>query len=58
MFVKYIAEKGNVFIRKKDNQLFGTILHLHHTDTLKNYEEREATEEEVKLLESKGITWN
>ena len=58
MFVKYIAEKGNVFVRKKDNQLFGTILHLHHTDTLKNYEEREATEEEVKLLESKGIVWN
>lgn len=58
MFIKYIAEKGNVFIRKKDNQLFGTILHLHHTDTLRNYEEREATEEEVKLLESKGITWN
>lgn len=58
MFIKYIAEKGNVFVRKKDNQLFGTILHLHHTDTLRNYEEREATEEEVKLLESKGITWN
>lgn len=58
MYIKYQAEKGNVYIRKKDGQLFGTILHLHHTDTLNNYEQREATEEEVKLLESKGITWN
>ena len=57
MFTQYKAEKGNVFVRKRDNQLFGTILHLHYTDTLKNYEEREATEEEVKLLENKGITW-
>lgn len=58
MFTQYKAEKGNVFVRKRDNQLFGTILHLHHTDILKNYIEREATEEEVKLLENKGITWN
>lgn len=58
MFTQYKAEKGNVFVRKRDNQLFGTILHLHEKDSLDNYEEREATEEEVKLLESKGITWN
>jgi hypothetical protein len=38
--------------------LFGTILHLHSTDSFDNYIEREATEQEVKLLESKGITWN
>lgn len=58
MFTQYKAEKGKVYVRKEDNQLFGTILHLHHTDSFNNYIEREATEEEVKLLESKGITWN
>lgn len=58
MYIKYQAEKGKVYVRKEDGQLFGTILHLHHTDTLNNYEQREATEEEVELLKSKGITWN
>lgn len=58
MFTQYKAEKGNVFVRKSDNQLFGTILHLHNTDSFDNYIEREATEKEIKLLESKGITWN
>lgn len=58
MFTQYKAEKGNVFVRKRDNQLFGTIIHLHSTDSFDNYIEREATEQEVKLLESRGITWN
>lgn len=58
MFTQYKAEKGNVFVRKEDGQLFGTILHLHHTDSIENYEHREATEKEVELLKEKGITWD
>lgn len=58
MFTQYKADKNWVFVRKKDNQLFGTIIHLHNTDSIENYEHREATEEEVELLKSKGITWN
>jgi ssRNA-specific RNase YbeY (16S rRNA maturation enzyme) len=58
MFTQYKANKNWVFVRKKDNQLFGTILHLHGTDSIENYEHREATEKEVELLKEKGITWN
>jgi hypothetical protein len=58
MFTQFNADKGKVFVRKSDNKLFGTVLHLHKSDSIDNYEHRDITSEEFEIIKQKGIKWN